>query len=113
MRRRTEFEGVYFTLGTISIHQWNRFYEVGGINGLRLFQYIRTMQGLQHSNGKNRPTTFVKVNNKSLYKLFGVSQPKKWECLKKLEDEKMIEINREGKGKSPYVKIILPEKQYH
>jgi CTP-dependent riboflavin kinase len=55
----------------------------------------------------------VKVNNKSLYKLFGVSQPKKWECLKKLEDEKMIEINREGKGKSPYVKIILPEKQYH
>ena len=41
-----DLEGVYFTRGPMYI---NHFYEISkcGINALRLYQYIRTVQGLK------------------------------------------------------------------
>ena len=111
MKRIGDYEGVHFTLGPISIHQFTKFYDVGGINGLRLFQYIRTKQGLLGiESGKNKPSTPVVVDNKTLYRWFGVSQPKKWAVIKKLETYGLIKVDKKGKGKAPWVSIIEPER---
>jgi hypothetical protein len=53
----------------------------------------------------------VKIDNKRLYEWFGVGPNKKWEALNKLESRKIIEVKRNGRGKLPVVKIILPKKK--
>ena len=42
MKQDHSYDGVFFTLGKLSFYQFNEFYKIAGINGLRLFQYIRT-----------------------------------------------------------------------
>ena len=40
-----DYDGVYFTMGPISINQFAEFSK-HGLGAIRLFQYIKTLQGL-------------------------------------------------------------------
>lgn len=103
-------KGVSFTMGPISIHQFNSFSKYG-INAIRLFQFLLTKEGLEYGPDRTgkREHSFVRVDNDSLYKWFGVSQPKKWTILKKLSEDKLIEVQHKGRGKAPLVKILVPK----
>ena len=115
MKQDHDYDGVYFTLGKLSFYQFNEFYKIAGINGLRLFQYVRTKQGLlpRIDPGHNKPTTWVLVDNNNAQKWFGLHQSQKWESIVKLEEAKLIEVRRGGIGKCPHVKIVCPEKLLH
>ena len=106
------YDGVTFTRGPMHI---NHFYEISkcGVNALRLYQYIRTIQGLQYPGAAENSHKPVKIDNKKLYEWFGVGPNKKWEALCKLEKKKIIEVKRSGRGKLPIVKIILPKQNYN
>ena len=103
------YDGVYFTRGPMHI---NHFYEVSkcGVNALRLYQYIRTIQGLKYKGKEENSHLPIKVDNKKLYEWFGVNPNKKWEAICKLEKRKIIEVQRGGKGRLPTVRIIAPKK---
>lgn len=105
---------VWCTMGPISIYQFNQFSK-HGLNAIRIFQYIKTMEGLQ----KKRSNDFlpvpgdhrwVKIENKNLYKWFGVHQPAKWVVCNKLKKAKLIKYETQGVGRAPLSKIICPEK---
>ena len=85
---------IYFTKGPLSIHQFNEFANFG-INGLRLFQYIRTKQGLNTDKTKQHFRTWIHVENKNLYDWFGVHQSTKWELLKKMKKANLIEYEKQ------------------
>ena len=113
------YDGVTFTRGPMVI---NHFYEISkhGINALRLYQYIRTIQGLRYPGPEENSHKWVKVDNKKLYEWFGVSQPKKWDILKRLSDKdhpkfttQILEVKNGGTGKLPKARIILPKKKLH
>ena len=103
-------EGVYFTRGPMYI---NHFCEISkcGVNALRLYQYIRTVQGLKYPGLNESSHKEVKIDNKKLYEWFGVGPNKKWEAICKLEKKKIIEVKRGGRGRLPTVRIILPKKK--
>ncbi len=82
--------GIYFTRGLLSIHQFNEFAKFG-INGLRMFQYIRTKQGLNIDKSQKHPRVWVHVDNKNLYDWFGVHQSTKWELLKEMSEEGIVD----------------------
>ena len=105
-----DLEGVYFTRGPMYI---NHFYEISkcGINALRLYQYIRTVQGLKWPSLNETSHKPVKIDNKKLYEWFGVGPNKKWEAICKLEKKKIIKVQRGGRGSLPTVQIILPKKK--
>ena len=65
------YDGVTFTRGPMHI---NHFYEISkcGVNALRLYQYIRTIQGLRYPGTQESSHLPVKVDNKKLYSWFGV-----------------------------------------
>jgi hypothetical protein len=81
------YDGVQFTRGPMYI---NHFYEISkhGVNALRLYQFIRTIQGLRYPGKEENSHKWVKVDNRKLYEWFGVSQPKKWTLLDRLSNEK-------------------------
>lgn len=97
-----DYKGVYFTLGPIYFHQFNSFIK-HGVGAMKLFQYIKTKQDLT-----KKP--WVKVDNVNAYKWFGLSSSTKWRAIKKLEQDKLIEVKRKY-GASPQVKIICPRKK--
>ena len=103
-------ELITFTRGPMHI---NHFYEISkcGVNALRLYQYIRTIQGLKYPGAAENSHKPVKVDNKKLYEWVGVGPNKKWEAICKLEKKKIIEVKRSGRGKLPIVRIILPKKK--
>ena len=107
---QSPYDGVTFTRGPMHI---NHFYEISkcGVNALRLYQYIRTIQGLKYPGKEESSHRPVKIDNKKLYEWFGVGPNKKWEALNKLEARKIIEVKRNGRGKLPVVRIILPKKK--
>ena len=104
----SSYDGVTFTRGPMHI---NHFYEISkcGVNALRLYQYIRTVQGLKYPGAAENSHLPVKVDNKKLYDWFGVGPTKKWEALNKLANKKIIDLKRGGRGRLPTVKIILPK----
>ena len=113
------YDGVTFTRGPMHI---NHFYEISkhGVNALRVYQYIRTIQGLRYKGPEENSHRWVKVDNKKLYEWFGVSQPKKWDILKRLSDKhhpkfttKILEVKKGGVGKLPQARIVLPKKKLH
>ena len=106
------YADVEFTRGPMYI---NHFYEISkhGVNALRLYQCIRTIQGLKYPGTAENSHKPIKVDNKKLYEWFGVGPTKKWEALNKLEKAKIIEVSRSGKGKLPIVRIILPKKRFN
>ena len=103
-------EGVTITTGPMHI---TISFEISKCedNDLRLYQYIRTIQGLKYPGAAENSHLPVKVDNKNLYAWFGVGPTKKWEALCKLETKKIIEVKRGGRGKLPTVRIILPKKK--
>ena len=103
-------EGIYFTMGPLSIHQFNEFANFG-INGLRLFQYIRTKQGINPDKTKRHYRAWIHVENKNLYDWFGVHQSTKWELLKEMSKAGIIDYVKRGPGKTPRVRIICPDKK--
>ena len=50
-----DYDGVYFTMGPISINQFAEFSK-HGLGAIRLFQYIKTLQGLTKEK-------WIKVDN--------------------------------------------------
>ena len=56
---------VTFTLGPISIHQFNEFSKYG-VNALRIFQFIRTQQGLNNRSKRQLQRLLVLGNKKSI-----------------------------------------------
>ena len=112
----SNFEGdVNFTMGPISIHQFNLFAD-HGLCAVKLFQYIKTKQGLVYGKkpefkGKDTSHLWVYIDNKNLYDWFGVHQPTKWKLLKKLKKEKLLEYETRGPGKMPRVRIISSKKK--
>lgn len=106
----SENDRVTFTRGPMHI---NHFYEISkcGVNALRLYQYIRTVQGLKYPGTSENSHLPIKVDNKKLYEWFGVGPNKKWEALCKLEKRKIIKVRRGGRGRLPTVEIILPKKK--
>jgi|TARA_R100000742_G_C4219872_1_gene43917 hypothetical protein len=106
----SSYDGVTFTKGPMHI---NHFYEISkcGVNALRLYQYIRTIQGLKYPGTTETSHLPVKVDNKKLYEWFGVGPNKKWEAICKLEKKKIIKVRRGGRGRLPTVEIVLPKKK--
>ena len=104
----SSYDGVTFTKGPMHI---NHFYEISkcGVNALRLYQYIRTIQGLKYPGTTETSHLPVKVDNKKLYEWFGVGPNKKWEAICKLEKKKIIKVRRGGRGRLPTVEIVLPK----
>ena len=106
----SSYDGVTFTRGPMHI---NHFYEISkcGVNALRLYQYIRTIQGLKYPGTTETSHLPVKVDNKKLYEWFGVGPNKKWEAICKLEAKNIIKVRRGGKGRLPTAWIVLPKKK--
>ena len=114
-----DYDNVTFTRGPMHI---NHFYEISkhGVNALRVYQYIRTIQGLRYPGAAENSHKWVKVDNKKLYEWFGVSQPKKWVILDRLSNKdnpyftkKILEVRKRGVGKLPEARIVLPKKILH
>ena len=114
-----DYDNVTFTRGPMHI---NHFYEISkhGVNALRVYQYIRTIQGLRYPGAAENSHKWVKVDNKNLYEWFGVSQPKKWVILDRLSNKdnpyftkKILEVRKRGVGKLPEARIVLPKKILH
>ena len=114
-----DYNNVTFTRGPMHI---NHFYEISkhGVNALRVYQYIRTIQGLRYPGAAENSHKWVKVDNKNLYEWFGVSQPKKWVILDRLSNKdnpyftkKILEVRKRGVGKLPEARIVLPKKILH
>lgn len=82
------------------------FYDVSkqGINAIRIYLYIRTVQNIMYSDQKNYHLP-VPIDNKKLFQWYGVNSNKKWTALNKLEKNNIIELSRSGIGKSPIVRF--------
>ena len=112
------FEGdVHFIMGPLSIYQFNAFAD-HGLCAVRLFQYIRTKQGLVYGHrkefkGKDTSNKWVYIDKKNLYEWFGLHQPTKWKLLKELSDPKvgLLEYQKRGSGRIPLVRIKAPKKK--
>ena len=108
---------VHFIMGPLSIYQFNQF-AIHGLCAVRLFQYIRTKQGLVYGHrkefkGKDTSNKWVYIDNKNLYEWFGLHQPTKWKLLKELSDPKvgLLEYQKRGSGRIPLVRIKAPKKK--
>ena len=108
MLKPIQSEKITFTMGPISIHQFNEFSKYG-LSALRIFQYIRTQQGLR-SRARGNYKDWVVLGNKHLYNTFGVWYSKKNVILKKLEKARLIEVRNNGIGRAPEVRIVCPSK---
>ena len=97
--------------GELSLYTLRMLPSKCGINALRLYQYIRTVQGLKWPSLNETSHKPVKIDNKKLYEWFGVGPNKKWEAICKLEKKKIIKVQRGGRGRLPTVQIILPKKK--
>ena len=110
-------ENIHFIMGPLSIYQFNKFAE-HGLCAVRLFQYIRTKQGLVWGSkpefkGKDTSHKWVYIDNKNLYDWFGLHQPTKWKLLKQLSDPEigLLEYEKRGPGKLPIARIKAPKKK--
>ena len=62
------------------------------------------------SAGELRPKehTFIKIDNRNLEATVGVHKSNKWDRLRALEDNGLIELRVNGTGKASDAKIIVP-----
>ena len=96
------YEKVYFTMGPISIYQFAEFSKCG-IGALKLFQYIKTKEGLTKEK-------WTVVDNVNAYKWFGLTPSSKWRAIVKLREKKLIEVDG-SMGRTPRIKIVCPKKK--
>ena len=97
-----DYAEVYFTMGPLSIYQFAEFSKCG-IGALKLFQYIKTKEGLTKEK-------WCVVDNVNAYKWFGLSPSSKWRAIAKLREKKLIEVDG-ANGRAPKIKIICPKKK--
>ncbi len=97
-----DYAEVYFTMGPLSIYQFSEFSKCG-IGALKLFQYIKTKEGLTKEK-------WCVVDNVNAYKWFGLSPSSKWRAIVKLRKRKLIEVDN-ANGRAPKIKIICPKKK--
>ena len=98
-----------FIRGPISLNQILEFSKYG-VNAVRILMYIRMQEGILVSRSllpKNEHT-FIKSPNKTLETMFGVHRSIKWEKLRTLEENGLIELKINGQGIAPEAKIIVP-----
>jgi len=91
-------------MGPISIYQFHEFSKCG-IGALKLFQYIKTKEGLTKEK-------WVIVDNVNAYKWFGLSTSSKWRAIKSLREKNLIEVDG-SKGRAPRIKIVCPKRKLH
>ena len=96
------YKGVTFTMGPLSIYQFAEFSKCG-IGALKLFQYIKTKEGLTKEK-------WVVVDNVNAYKWFGLSPSSKWRAIVKLREKNLIKVDG-SMGRSPRIKIVCPNKK--
>lgn len=98
-----------FVRGPISVNQILEFSKYG-INAIRIFLYIRMQEGKLVSAGELLPKqhTFIKLDNRNLEATVGVHKSNKWDRLRALEENGLIELRVNGTGKAPEAKIIVP-----
>ena len=98
-----------FVRGPISVNQILEFSKYG-INAIRIFLYIRMQEGKLVSAGELPPKehTFIKLDNRNLEATVGVHKSNKWDRLRALEQNNLIELKVNGAGKAPEARIILP-----
>ena len=101
-----------FVRGPVSAYQFFEFSRFG-INAVRIFMYIRMQEGELVSQGllKQKEHTFIKLDNKNLEQIAKVHKSHKWDRLRALEQNNLIELRINGAGKAPEAKIIAPS--YH
>ena len=97
-----DYKEVFFTMGPLSIYQFAEFSKCG-IGALKLFQYIKTKEGLTKEK-------WCVVDNVNAYKWFGLSSSSKWRAIVKLKKRKLIEVDNSN-GRAPKIKIICPKKK--
>jgi len=98
-----------FVRGPISVNQILEFSKYG-INAIRIFLYIRMQEGKLVSAGELLPKehTFIKLDNRNLEATVGVHKSNKWDRLRALEQNNLIELKVNGTGKAPEAKIKVP-----
>ena len=98
-----------FIRGPFSMNQILEFSKYG-INAIRIFLYIRYQEGKLVSAGELKPKehTFIKIDNRNLEATVGVHKSNKWDRLRALEENGLIELRVNGTGKAPEAKIIVP-----
>ncbi len=98
-----------FVRGPISVNQILEFSKYG-INAIRIFLYIRMQEGKLVSAGELLPKehTFIKLDNRNLEAMVGVHKSNKWDRLRALEENGLIELKVNGVGKAPEAKIKVP-----
>ena len=98
-----------FVRGPISVNQILEFSKYR-INAIRIFLYIRMQEGKLVSAGELLPKehTFIKLDNKNLEAIVGVHKSIKWDRLRALEQNGLIELRVNGTGKAPEAKILVP-----
>ena len=101
------YKKVFFTMGPISIYQFAEFSKCG-IGALKLFQYIKTKEGLTKRFTKT--DGWCVVDNVNAYKWFGLSTSSKWRAIKKLKEKNLIKVDG-SMGRAPRIKIICSEKK--
>ena len=98
-----------FIRGPISLNQLLEFSKFG-VNAVRIFLYIRMQEGILISKEllNEKHHTFIKLDNKSLEEKVGVHKSNKWDRLRALEENGLIELKVNGMGKAPEAKILVP-----
>ena len=98
-----------FIRGPFSMNQILEFSKYG-INAIRIFLYIRYQEGKLVSAKQPLPKehTFIKLDNKTLESTVGIHRSNKWDRLRVLEENGLIELKVNGAGKAPEAKIIVP-----
>ena len=98
-----------FIRGPISLNQLLEFSKFG-VNAVRIFLYIRMQEGILVTKEllDKKDHTFIKLDNKSLEEKVGVHKSNKWDRLRCLEENGLIELKVNGAGKAPQAKIIVP-----
>jgi len=98
-----------FIRGPISLNQILEFSKYG-VNAVRILLYIRMQEGIMVSRSElpKNQHTFIKIPNKTLESMFGVHRSIKWDKLRTLEENGLIELKLNGQGIAPEAKIIVP-----
>jgi len=98
-----------YVRGPISVNQLLEFGKYG-VNAMRIFWYIRMQEGKLVSAGILKPKehTFIRLDNINLEAVAGVHKSVKWDRLRALEENGLIELKVNGTGKAPEAKIIVP-----
>ena len=98
-----DYAEVYFTMGPLSIYQFAEFSKCG-MGALKLFQYIKTKEGLTKKFTKT--DGWCVVDNVNAYKWFGLSPSSKWRAIVKLKDPieylKRLEFHNSVKSYKDY-----------